>query len=294
MQRMHFPSCSHSWFKNYSWVPLDISMFAKWLIITGQPEENVSRMFIQMQGTLFARRDGTGGVFWKAKEKVKGVTQCVQSWWPSLVLCWTEWLGWAALGTLPRRALQHKHCHLQLKTKQPTLCISSVPLHSTALEWAAREVNSLLGPAAHGLEGSSSPEGAHAHVWVTDTKISPSEPNPRNTQGAPSNYCKVSLSCCPILKTGLLPGHRLCPGLRDSGRTKTWGSWEDALQCWVYLRTHSAASTCKINAQWKGIIQWEKKPVVPLKWNEDEGQDSAEYLHPHFCLSRSCIFITCF
>lgn len=50
--------------------------------------------------------------------------------------------------------MQHKQCHLQLKPKQPTLCISSVTLHSVGLKWAAREVNSLLGPAAYDLEGS--------------------------------------------------------------------------------------------------------------------------------------------
>lgn len=87
-----------------------------------------------------------------------------------------------------------------------------------------------------------------------------------------------------------------CSGLRSSGRTKTWGSWEDALQLWVCLRQRAAVvqpppARSKLKTHYS--VGKKKSAVLP-KWNEDEGQGSAEYFHPQFCLSRSCFFITYF
>lgn len=58
----------------------DTSVFVKCLVTAGHPEENVSKMLSQIQGTQFAEREVTAVFFWETQGKEKGISQQVQTW----------------------------------------------------------------------------------------------------------------------------------------------------------------------------------------------------------------------
>lgn len=175
-------------------------------------------MFSQMWGALFAR-DGTGGVFWKTKEKVKGVTQCVHTCGHHWCPCWTEWLRGAALGTPPRRgdATQTLPPAAEAKIVPPVHLTGASGQHGTGM--GCQGGNSLLGPAAHGQEGIWMGCCSNVGDWHQDLSL---WAKTQDTQGVPSNYCSLPFLLSHPKDRAATRAQALasCSGLRSKSRTK--------------------------------------------------------------------------
>lgn len=290
VQRMHCPTYSHSGFKNYSWVPFDISMIAEWLIITGQPEENVSKMFSQMWGTLFARRGGTGGVSGSLKKRWRESHSGSSPW--AIPPAHAEQCGWGGqLLALPRNGDATQT--LPPAAEASHLCVSFVTLGSVGLkckggEFPAGTCSSW--PGGQLMAKHSTWMGSCSHVgdWHQDLSLWV------KTRGY-SRGSKQLLHSLPFLLSHSED--------RAAARAQGWGA-VSGLRFEAHEKMPCSAGSVSVGgpgtaasparSMLKRHHSVGKKSAVPPQWNEDEGQDSAEHLHPHFCLSSSWLFITYF